>query len=456
MSDESLESGPGRPVALGGVLVAVALTTMLAPLNSTMIGVALPQVTREFDADLSSSGWLVIAYLVVMASLQPFAGKLGDRWGHRRFILGGLVYFAVASLGAATADSLSSLLFFRIQQAIAGAIALPNGTAVMRQVVPTEQRGSRFGLVGSAVVLAAAAGPPLGGILIEWVGWRAVFYVNLLIIIPALLIGLRSLPRERPQKSERSFDLLGAILLLTVLAGAAGLMTWEGEAGALLAGGWVLLGGVVALFFWREWNHPDPLLQPRFFRRRTFAAVNATIAFSNLAMYSTFLVIPLLLENRPAWNSARTGVVLSVLWAPTVVCSPLGGYLADRWGRRWPTLIGLALLALGLGGLMRVGDEIALPILVGSLGVAGIGLGLSFAGMQTAAVESVPAHQAGVAAGIFSTSRYIGSIVGSSALPALYSTGGIDGFMQVLTMVVGAACLSVLASLGIEKWPRGD
>ncbi len=105
---------------------------------------------------------------------------------------------------------------------------------------------------------------------------------------------------------------------------------------------------------------------------------------------------------------------------------------------------------------MQVGDEIALPILVGSLGVAGIGLGLSSAGMQTAAVESVPAHQAGVAAGIFSTSRYIGSIVGSSALPALYSTGGIDGFMQVLTMVVGAACLSVLTSLGIEKWPRGD
>ena len=201
MSDEA----QGRPVGL--ILATVALTTMLAPLNSTMIGVALPSITAEFSIDLDASAWLVIAYLIVMASLQPVAGKLGGRWGHRRMILGGLVYFAVVSVGAALATDFPSLLFFRAQQAVAGAVALPNGTAVMRRVVGAGERGRRFGLVGAAVVLAAAAGPPLGGVLIDWAGWRAVFYVNLALIVPTLFLGWRVLPvfeRRRDEPASRS------------------------------------------------------------------------------------------------------------------------------------------------------------------------------------------------------------------------------------------------------------
>jgi len=451
LSDKEEQGGTGW------ILVTIALTTMLAPLNSTMIGVALPQITRDFDVDLAQSGWLVIAYLVVMASLQPVTGKLGDRWGHRRLILAGLVYFALASLGAATATSLTGLLFFRIQQAIAGALALPNGMALMRRVVPAQERGRRFGLVGSAIVLAAAAGPPLGGILIEVVDWRAIFYINLLFIVPAVLLGLRVLPRETGQKSTRSFDLPGAAMLLLLLAGSAGLLTSKADTGWLSAGGWCVLGALALLFLRREWQHPDPVLQPRFFRHRTFAAVNAAIALSNLAMYTTFLAIPLLLENQPGWNSAKAGLALATLWAPTVVCAPLGGHLVDRWGRRWPTTLGLALLTLGLGALLGLGDDIALTTLVGSLSLAGIGLGLSHAGMQTAAVEAVSEQEAGVAAGIFSTSRYIGSIIGASVLPILFIAGSdIDGFFRVSIMVVGAAALSVLASLGIQHWPRNE
>jgi EmrB/QacA subfamily drug resistance transporter len=411
--------------ALGWVLVAVALTTMLAPLNSTMIGVALPRITGEFNASLAESSWLIIAYLIAMASLQPVTGKLGDRFGYRRLLLGGLVYFALASLGAATATSLQGLLFFRVQQAIAGAIALPNGMALMRLVVPVEQRGSRFGLVGSAVVLAAAAGPPLGGLLTEWIGWRAIFYVNLLLIAPALFIGFRVLPVTNIRKNEHPFDLVGAVLLLCVLTGGAFLLTWKGERDLLWAGGICALVSVCYFFLKREWHHPDPALEPRLFRHRTFAAVNSAIALSNLAMYTTFLTIPLFLSERAGWDTATIGLVLATLWAPTVVCAPLGGYLADHWGRRWPVNIGLALLTLGLFTLTWIGPQVALPVLIGGLVVAGIGLGLSQAGMQTAAVETVSQREAGVAAGLFSTSRYIGSIVGSSVLPTLYLTGGL-------------------------------
>lgn len=181
------------------------------------------------------------------------------------------------------------------------------------------------------------------------------------------------------------------------------------------------------------------------------------LALSNLAMYSTLLAVPILLAAQPGWGSARTGLVLTSMSATMVVCSPLGGRLSDRWGRRWPTVIGLALLTLGLLLLGLAGSESVLPVLVGGLGVAGIGLGLSSAGMQSAAVEAVPKNEAGVASGIFSTSRYLGSIVGSSVLPLLYHPGaGVDGFAAVLLLVVGAAFFSVVVSLGLHHWPPAE
>ena len=130
------------------IVVAVALATTLAPLNSTMIAVALPHIMQDFQADTASAGWLITSYLIVMAAVQPIAGKLGDRFGRRRMILGGLIAFALASLGAALSINLPMLIIFRLLQALSGSITLPNGTALLREVVPAHRRGNRFGLVG--------------------------------------------------------------------------------------------------------------------------------------------------------------------------------------------------------------------------------------------------------------------------------------------------------------------
>ncbi len=442
-----------------GVLVTVALSTMLAPLNSTMIAVALPSIMQGFGAALAEASWVVTAYLIAMACLQPVAGKLGDRFGRRRLILAGLVYFALASVGAAVATSLPVLLLCRIQQAIAGAISLPNGTALLRSIVPAERRGARFGMLGAAVVLAAAAGPPIGGILVQFSDWPSIFYANLLLIIPALVLGFRYLPPDRIRPSDEPFDLLGAVLLLASLFGIAGLLVQSRQTETIVAPslGWVLVAGISAIFLFRELKHPDPIVQPRFFRRRSFAAANAGIALTNLAMYTTFLAIPIMLSSRPEWGAARTGLVLAALWTPTALLSPMGGRLADRWGRRWPTVCGLILFAAGLGPLALSGVGITLTTLIVSLGIGGIGLGLSSAGMQTAAVESVPPEQAGVASGIYSTSRYLGSIIGASLLAALLTPGGADGgFGTLYVAVFASACIAIFAGLALHNRPDAD
>jgi MFS family permease len=308
------------------------------------------------------------------------------------------------------------------------------------------------------VAFAAAAGPPLGGVLVSLAGWRAIFYVNLLLVVPALLLGWRTIPTRSAREFERTFDLAGAVLLLIILMGMAGLLTQSrnGEVSpALLLTGGLILIGVAAFFLWYEWRHPDPVLQPRFFRQRSFAAANGAVCLSNLAMYSTLLTIPILLTGAGGRSSIETGLVLAALMVSSVVLSPIGGRLADRWGRRWPTVGGLSLLTFGLLLLALTAERGMLPVMVGSLSLAGVGLGLSMAGMQTAAVESVRAEEAGVASGVYSTSRYLGSITGSSVLAGLLAPtpAGSGGFGAVFLMVAVAALLSTCLSLGLHDRP---
>lgn len=430
------------------LLAAVVLAVMLAPLNSTMIAVALPRIAADLGADVGQAGWLVLGYLVAMAALQPVGGKLGDRLGRRPLILGGVAWFGLASLAALAAESLPALLLARIQQGVAGALALPNAAAVLREAVPAERRAGRFGVVNAAVGIAAAAGPPLGGLLIGVAGWPAIFAVNLLLVVPALLLGWRALRRTPGRTPAHPFDLTGAILLAVTLAGAAALLA-RGSALSPWLG--AVVAGLGALFVWRESRHPDPVLQPRFFGRRPLAAASAAVALSNLAMYAVLLATPVLLSARAGWTSGRIGLALTALSVGLFVCSPIGGRLADRLGRRWPTLAGLCLVTLGLLPLAVVGAAIGTLGLLLGLTLAGAGLGLSAPGLQTAAVEAVAAREAGVAAGLFSTSRYLGSILAASALARFLSPAGdgAAGFAAVCLVAVAAALLSALVSLGL-------
>lgn len=451
----------GRSVASGSaewpVIATIALGAMLAPLNSTMIAVALPRIAADFRVGIGATGWLVIAYLVAVAGVQPVAGKLGDRFGRRWLLLGGLLGFALTSCGAGLAPNLPTLILFRTLGAVAGALVFPNGIALLRETTPPAARAGRFGLIGAAASCAAAAGPPVGGVLVEQAGWRAVFFVNLVFVVPALLLGWRALPHSRPGRARHPFDLTGALALSALLVGAAVLLTRAQDVRrapfptALLLG--VLLAAAVAAFLRRELRHPDPVLQPRLFARRTFAAANAANALSNLTLYVTLLAVPLLLTGRGGWTSAGIGLVLAALSVAQVVCAPTGGRLADRFGRRRPAVGGLALLALGTVPLAAGGAAVSLSALLGGLGLIGVGLGLASAGMQTAAVEAVGSAEAGVAAGLFATSRYLGSIVGTSVLGGLLGAG--NGFGAVFLLVALAGAGAALASLGLRDWPAG-
>ena len=426
------------------ILFTVGFGGMLVPLNSTMIAVAIPNISEQLDASVTQTGWLVTAYLITMAALPPITGKLGDRYGRRPFLLGGYALFLCASMGAALASSIWTLIAFRGGQALAGAVIFPNGTALLREIVPEERRGARFGLLGSSIAFGAAVGPPLGGVLVELGNWPAIFWANLPIVTAVLVVAWRTIPSSAPVRTTQRFDVPGAGLLAVVLAAGAWLLTRLHDVTPFVVT--VTLAAVAVgsvLFVWRELVYPDPVVQPRFFRRRGFVAATGGIALSNVAMYALLLAVPLLLDRRDGWSEARIGFVLASMSAGMVLLAPIGGRVSDRLGRRTPAMVGMGLLAAGVTGLAVLGPEIATLELVVALIVSGIGLGLGSGSLQTAAVETIEVEHAGMAAAASSTARYAGSIVGAAVLAGLVATG--DGFQTLFTMMAVAA----IAALGL-------
>lgn len=384
------------------VVAAVALSGTLLPLNSTMLAVALPDIASDTGGSVAASSWLVTSYVVAMATLGPFAGRLGDRLGRRRVLLWGLFAFAASSAAAGLAPSLELLIAARLGQAIAGSLVFPNAMALLRDALPDGRRAGGYGLLGSAVGVAAAVGPALGGVLVGAFGWRAIFLVNVPVVAAAVVLSLRALPSVAPRS-----------------AAAAGAVPTAPRP---------------------RWDWAQPLRSP------VFGAATAAVGLSNLAMYGTLLAVPVVLADRPGWSPADAGLALALLSVAMIAVAPFGGRLADRRGNRLPAAAGLALLTVAGAMLAAMGAEPSAAGLGAALLLGGIGLGFANAALQTAAIEAVDPRHAGVAAGLFSTGRYSGSIVSALLLAALLGHGSSHAvvFFAITAAAAGASALLAL------------
>jgi DHA2 family methylenomycin A resistance protein-like MFS transporter len=463
-SEAAGRAGPGAtataadPAARGRerrLLAAVCLATTLVPLSSTMVAVALPDVRADFGLSVSAAVWLVSAYLIVTAAAQPVAGGLGDRLGRRRPVLVGIVAFGVASLAAAAAPTYPVAVAARCAQAMCGALALVNAAATVRTALPAERRGRSFGLIGAAATLAAASGPPIGSVAVALAGWRGTFLAVLPLVLLALVACARWLPAEPPRPAApgpRRFDLAGALLLLATLTGAAVFVNRLAE-GLPLAAGMALAAATLAAAFAFgavERAHPAPVLDLAVLRVRAVAFAGVAIGASNLAMYLVLLAVPLLIEGH---DTVSAGALMAPMLFGAALVAPVGGRLSDRLGRRTPALVGNVLLALAMTAMVAVDLHSHVAVTAGLLGLAGVGLGLSTAAVQTAGAEALPAAQAGVAAGVSSASRYLGSILGTSLLALLISSG--TG-RPVFAVAAAAAGVSAVAAAGLGRRDAGE
>jgi MFS family permease len=426
---------------------SIALGNALVPLNSTMIVVALPAIARDAHADLASASWLITTYLIAMAALQPIGGRLGDRYGRRRLMLAALLYFGLASIGAALSTGLVPLTFFRLQQALAGAIVLPNGLGILRHAAG-DRAGMHFGLMGAISGVAASIGPLIGSLLVP-IDWRLIFTVNIPVVAVALLLAWSNVPHEEPQP-RTTFDVPGVIALGLLLTGAAWVLTSLGrgvpDAPAIAIALAVAVGAVVFVRY--ENAREDPAFPPSLFRVRAFAAANGAMCFSNLALYATVLALPVLLAD--ASSPLVVGIALFALSAMGIVLGPIAGMLIDRFGARWPTVLGGVLIVVGAlaSGAVVTGEH--LVVLLPSLLILGSGVAFTFPATRVAAVDTVPARHTALASGVVSTSRYFGGMLGAIVAAAVLTAFPPSTRGPVLFSVLAVSgVLTAIASLGM-------
>ncbi|MEU3922107.1 MFS transporter [Streptomyces sp. NPDC029004] len=399
------------------VLAICCMSLLIVSLDNTILNAALPSIRQELGASVAGMQWTIDAYTLVLASLLMLSGSTADRIGRRRVFRAGLVLFTLGSLLCSLAPNLPSLVAFRMIQAVGGSMLNPVAMSIITNTfTDPRERARAIGVWGGVVGISMAAGPLVGGVLVDTVGWRSVFWVNLPVGLAALLLTWRYVPESRAPKPRRP-DPVGQLLVIALLGSLTYAIIETDLAFAAVAA--LALAG---LLLW-EPRRREPLIDLRFFRSAPFsgATVIAVCAFASLGGF--LFVNTLYLQDIRGLSALHAGLYMLPMAALTFVCAPLSGRLVGSRGPRLPLLIaGTAMAASGvLFAAFRA--ETSDPLLFTGYVLFGLGFGFVNAPITNTAVSGMPRAQAGVAAAVASTSRQIGQTLGVAVIGAVLATG---------------------------------
>jgi EmrB/QacA subfamily drug resistance transporter len=401
------------------VLAICCLSLFIVGMDVTIINVAVPAIGRDFHASVSGLQWTIDAYLLVIASLLMLSGSTADRVGRRRVFQIGLAIFTIGSLACSLAPSLGALIAFRALQAVGGSMLNPVAMAIVTNTFTEPgERAKAIGAWGSVYGLSMALGPVIGGALVDSVGWRGVFWVNIPVGVAAIILTALFVPESRAAKHRRP-DPFGQILIMILLATVSyGIIEGPdyGWGSARILACFAVAAVALATFLSRERRRDDPLLDLRFFRSRPFSGAALT-AVTGLSAFAGFLfLITLYLQDVRGYRPLIAGLFLLPMAVAMACSAPLAGRVIARRGTRIPLVIsGTAIAAAGLLLTFLTAASPAWYILLCGL-VFGIGQGWLNAPITNNAVSGMPRSQAGVAAGIASTGRQVGSSLGVAVM----------------------------------------
>lgn len=430
------------------VLGVMCAGMFLVLLDVSAVQVALPAIGSSLGASLAGLQWVVDGYAVTLAALLLPSGALADRWGHRRMVLAGFSVFGLASLGCGLAPSTGVLVAMRAVQGVGAAVLLPATMAVISGAFPGRREQARaLGLWAGISSLALPAGPVVGGLLVTVASWRAVFLVNLPVVLVAGLLTYRVVHGfgTRGAARRRRLDLSGALSVAIGLAAMVHAVISAGQGGR---GPDVVVGAVVAavagaVFVRAESRAADPLLPLGLLRRSRFLGPNAVAASMNLVGVGLIFAVTLYLQQLQHRSALWSGFALVPLFLPLAGLSPFTGRLTARVGPRVPMLLGLLVGALGGAGLLLLRADSGYAALLPALLGLGTGMGLLTSAVVTAAMRALPPEHAGLAGGANNTARQAGGALGVAAFGAvLGSPARPDRFVAHLHLL-GMACAAL-------------
>lgn len=433
------------------VLATTILASSLAFVDGSVVNVGLPAIGASLGAEADTLQWIINAYLLPLSALLLLGGAMGDRFGRRMMLIAGIAIFALASAFCAIAMTPFWLLSGRSAQGIGAAILLPNSLTILGETFTGKERGRAIGTWAAMGAVVGAVGPVLGGWLIDTVGWRAIFLLNLPLAIAAIVLALVFVQDAQPSAKSPPLDVSGGLLAtiglgvltwgLTIGSGRAG---WTDEAVIAVAVG----GGLILVFVWFEGvRHERAMMPLTLFGSPIFIGLTLLTFFLYGALGGLLVLLPYVLITAAHYSATAAGAALLPFPLVIALASPLMGGLAARIGPRWPLTIGPLLVAAGFLLMLRIDSggnywTVVLPaVLVMAIGMAG-----AVAPLTTAVLASVDSAHTGSASGFNSAVSRIGGLLATALLGAALSASGQELLVEAHAAAFAGAMMAIAAS----------
>ncbi|MFT4127609.1 MAG: MFS transporter [Gordonia sp. (in: high G+C Gram-positive bacteria)] len=402
-------------------LMALCVGFFMILVDMTIVAVAQPQIKAALHTDVNGIVWVSSAYLLTYAVPLLITGRLGDKYGPKSIYQVGLVVFTAASVWCGLSTSIGELIVARGLQGVGAALITPQTMALITRIFPPEKRGTAMGVWGTVAGVATLVGPLLGGVLTDSLGWEWIFFVNLPIGLVGLVLAATLVPRV--ETHEHSFDWVGVVL------SAAGLTAivfgiqdgekydWTGWIWALIAGGVLVMGVFV---YWQSRITAEPLVPLSLFRDRNFTLSNIGIATMGFAISGLMIPTMFFLQLVGGMSPTRSALMMVPMAIITGILAPIVGRVLDKVHPSAVISTGLLLVAIAVGWIGLIASPLT-PVwhLLLPMGLMGIGSAGIWAPLAATATRGLPWHQAGAGAGVYNTTRMIGSVIGSAAVGAI-------------------------------------
>ena len=421
------------------ILLTVIIASFLGRLDGTIVNLALPSIIKDFSITVSQASWISTAYIIANAIFVPIFGKLGDLIGRKKLYLFGIIGFVITSALAGLSFNLPSLVFFRILQAIVVSIDYPIALSIIAySFTDKSQRAQAMGLWSAVFAISAVVGPLIGGPLVDLFSWRSVFYINIPLGIIGTYMAIRYIHEpKREMKGVKNFDVLGSVLL-GISLGSMVLVLDQGQ-----TWGWTSMSSIISYiitivtFIWfliTEQNHPEPVVDLKFFKIPTFSAAIITSFISFVGMIGGIFLIPIFMQNILGYNVTQTGYIFIPMALALMVFSPLGAKLSSKIQPRFLTAGGMFVASGVLFFLFAQVDikwtfwDIALR-----LALFASGLAFSFAPLTTAATSTVDIHEIGIASSVLALARNIAGAFGIAIFATILSNATVSQLAALQT-----------------------
>jgi EmrB/QacA subfamily drug resistance transporter len=410
------------------VVGTVCIGSFMSQVDASMTQVLLPRLERDFAVPLSAVSWVAVGYILAMASCMPIFGRLADMFGRKLLYTSSFLVFALGSALCGFAPSLPLLIAFRILQGIGAALLTANSVAIVVLATNPEERGRGLGLQSAAQAIGLGAGPALGGLILDTLGWHWAFWINVPVGIAGAVLGWFVIPQTRHLASSGRFDWHGALLIAPALTAVVAALNegyaWGVTSPALI--GCVVLAVVfLALFARAERRAETPLIDFKLLRQGAFLIGNVANFLSYAALFGVFFLVPFVLVRAYQDSGLAAGLRLSIVPVMLGLLAPLGGALYYRFVARVVTTSGMAVCIAGLAVLhvFLDGSAANMPLVMLALAIFGIGQGLFISPNSGAIMATAPEELTGEAGSLLNMARYLGMSAGIAGASALLAFG---------------------------------